>query len=396
MPGKFRPLCERILTRNSEIAIFYTHLQGTCSTLSCLQLTPADCGICLAFMSPPVRDRHNSFNLMRTCLGSILLHISLVWRSFTDLSEWIRSANSRWLSQSLATFGKRCIRQAWRKSYSLFFNYALSRLAIPPSISSWCFNNWKMVERSIVGALLVQKWLARDQFLRSTNGKLCNLFNCLLPLVQTIVFEFCRTSTEILGPNWKSSCLDVCGTLASHAYLLFGTGMSESKSVAIFNYLVNIFDMANHACFICRTSSRGSVSARQPYAWIMYNASWEFKPRTARRGSEQPWTRIRQSGDIHSLRIMGAKLHGGVGQCLLQVLNHGQRWLGCIGKQRDGKSWKTMVGRLYKKAHGRPGLNWKTTCAIELFLVAWDPGSRTCRVFKSHERGIFLYCNATK
>ena len=277
-----------------------------------------------------------------------------------------------------------------------FFNYALSRLAIPPSISSWCFNNWKMVERSIVGALLVQKWLARDQFLRSTNGKLCNLFNCLLPLVQTIVFEFCRTSTEILGPNWKSSCLDVCGTLASHAYLLFGTGMSESKSVAIFNYLVNIFDMANHACFICRTSSRGSVSARQPYAWIMYNDSWEFKPRTARRGSEQPWTRIRQSGDIHSLRIMGAKLHGGVGQCLLQVLNHGQRWLGCIGKQRDGKSWKTMVGRLYKKAHGRPGLNWKTTCAIELFLVAWDPGSRTCRVFKSHERGIFLYCNATK
>ena len=171
--------------------------------------------------------------------------------------------------------------------------------------------------------------------------------------------------------------------LASHAYLLFGTGMSESKSFAIFNYLVNIFDMANHACFICRTSSRRSVSARQPYAWIMYNASWEFKPR---RGSEQPWTRIRQSGDIHSLRIMGAKLHGGVGQCLLQVLNHGQRWLGCIGKQRDGKSWKTMMGRLYKKAHGRPGLTVRSNFFWWLGIQEAEPVG-----YSNHMKGAYSY-----
>lgn len=189
---------------------YFIHLHGTCSTVSCLELTPADCGICLVFMSPPVRNRHNSFNLMRTFLGSIswlgetssayLSSLKIFHRSF----RMDKVSKLTLIEPIFSHLRKEVYTPGLAQIIFAFFNYALSRLVIPPSISSWCFNNWKMVERSIVGALLVQKWLARDQFLRSTNGKLCNLFNCLLPLVQTIVFEFCRTSTGILGPNWKS------------------------------------------------------------------------------------------------------------------------------------------------------------------------------------------------
>ena len=130
---------------------YFIHLHGTCSTVSCLELTPADCGTfawCLcrrrsetvttvSIWCEPSWDRFRDW-------GKLLLHISLVWRSFTDLSEWIRSANSRWLSQSLATFGKRCIRQAWRKSYSLF---------IITHYLDWLYHH-----QSVLDASITEKW----------------------------------------------------------------------------------------------------------------------------------------------------------------------------------------------------------------------------------------------